>query len=148
MKHFIAHFALTEIGNYRVRYIVRFIFHFHFLTCRELRERVLEGDVDMSTLSTTRALRGSCRDAGLLDENYSINVATRSCSARRTQNLLRLSRAPTAYSLVLFRRQCKFGFLHQERANELPHIGRTLYVFLVDHSTNANILCERPTYRY
>lgn len=102
-------------------------------------------------MPTARASRGSRRDVGFLDETkitYSINVATRSCSARRTQNLLRLSRAPTAYSLVLFRRQCKFGFLHRERANELPRTDPTLYVFLVDHSTNANVLCERPTHRY
>lgn len=51
------------------------------------------------------------------DENYSINVATRLCSASRTWNLLRLSCAAMAYSLVLFRRQCKFRFLHQKQAS-------------------------------
>jgi len=49
------------------------------------------------------------------DENYSINVATGSCSARRTRNLLRLSLRGD--SLVLFRRQRKFGFPHRERGN-------------------------------
>jgi len=49
-----------------------FIFHFDFLACRELRERTLEDDVDMSMARTPR---GNRRDAGLLDETK-ITVST------------------------------------------------------------------------
>lgn len=145
MKYFITHLGITELGNCGVRYH-RFIFHFHFLARRELRERALGDDVDMSTARTSR---GNHRDAGLLDETK-ITVLT----SRR-------ARVPLAgreiYCVYRARRRRTHWFYFDVNVNSASCIENertstttdtALYAFLVDHSANASVLCEGSTHRY